>query len=275
MTGSLKQFPGSENNIELLTKYVETYVQWSKVVEQLTDPESGKNIQYRNALKTIDKLNLTTDQIDVCLETPPRSLTRKEAIEKLKINFPDRSSKIDILVKAFDEYRPFRGRLDDPTDLQRMLKGTGILEFRILPTIGHPEVGADEMATYVEALKEKGPRYASGNKYVWCEVENINEWKRDDVFLTPFGNKVYVLASNKENEAMLHGTESQKAWKLEGARPSQDEMGRRAIGFTLDDKGGRLFAEVTGRNLDRPLCILLDGIAISAPLSRREFTKTA
>ncbi|MCX5636299.1 MAG: protein translocase subunit SecD, partial [Planctomycetota bacterium] len=264
LTESLKQFPGSENNLELLTKYVETYAQWSKVVEQLTDPETSRHIQYKNALKTIDKLNLTTDQIDACLETPPKSPGRKEAVEKLKTDFPDRAGKIDNLAVAFDQYHPFRGRLDDPKDLQRMLKGTGILEFRILPTVGHPEVNADEMSGYVEALKERGPKYASDNKYVWCEIENINEWKRSDVFLAPFGNKSYVLASNKENETLLHGTD-QKAWKLEGARPSQDEMGRRAIGFRLDEKGGRLFANVTGKNLDRPLCILLDGTAISAP----------
>jgi len=264
LTESLKQFLGSENNLELLTKYVETYAQWSKVVEQLTDPETSRHIQYKNALKTIDKLNLTTDQIDACLETPPKSPSRKEAVEKLKTDFPDRASKIDNLAAAFDQYHPFRGRLDDPKDLQRMLKGTGILEFRILPTVGHPEVNADEMSGYVEALKERGPKYASDNKYVWCEIENINEWKRSDVFLAPFGNKSYVLASNKENETLLHGID-QKAWKLEGARPSQDEMGRRAIGFRLDEKGGRLFANVTGKNLDRPLCILLDGTAISAP----------
>jgi len=42
-------------------------------------------------------------------------------------------------------------------------------------------------------------------------------------------------------------------------------MGRRAIGFLLDEKGGILFGNVTGENTGRPLCILLDEIAISAP----------
>ena len=150
-------------------------------------------------------------------------------------------------------------------DIQRLVKGAGILEFRILPSQGRPEVNANEIATYVEALKEKGPKYASDDKYVWCEVENINEWKRTDVFVAPSGDNFYVLASNKENEILLHSADGPKAWKLEEARASQDEMGRRAIGFTLDDKGGRLFSKITGDNLDRPLCILLDGIAISAP----------
>jgi SecD/SecF fusion protein len=265
LTDSLKQFPEGEANLELLSKYVETYTQWSKVVEQLTGPETGKNIQYKNAIRTIDKLNLTAEQIDSCLEMPVKSRERKETIEKLKTDFPERAGKIDKVVAAFDLYRPFRGRLDDPKDLQRMLKGSGVLEFRILPILGHPEVNADEMNTYVEALKEKGPKYASDNKYVWCEIETIKEWKLPNSIVSQFGNKSYVLTSNKENEALLHSGESQKAWKLEGARPSHDEMGRRAIGFTLDEKGGGLFANITGKNIDRPLCILLDGIAISAP----------
>jgi SecD/SecF fusion protein len=265
LTESLKQFLGSENNLPLLTKYVETYVQWSKVVEQLTDPETGKNIQYKNALKTIDKLNLTSDQLDYCLEMPLKSPDRRETIEKLKTDFPDRADKINNLIAVFDEYRPFRGRLDDPKDLQRMLKGSGILEFRILPTIGHPQVDADEMKRYIDTLKEKGPRYASDNKYLWCEIENIKEWNLQNSVVAQFGDKSYVLASNRENETLLYNPDKQKAWKLEGARPSQDEMGRRAIGFTLDDKGGSLFFNVTGKNIDRPLCILLDEIAISAP----------
>jgi SecD/SecF fusion protein len=270
---SLKQFLGSENNLEALTKYVQTYTGWSKVVEQLTAPDTGKTIQYKNAIRTIDKLNLTIDQVESCLELPLKSVARKEAIAKLKTDFHDRADRIDKLVAVFDEYLPDKGRLDDPKDLQRMLKGTGVLEFRILPTAGQSEVNTDEMNAYVAALKEKGPKYASDNKYVWCEIESINEWKRNDVFLAPFGNKTYVLASNKENEALLHSTAGQSAWKLEGARPSQDEMGRRAIGFTLDDKGGRLFANITGKNLERPLCILLDGTAISAPTIQAKIRK--
>jgi len=157
-----------------------------------------------------------------------------------------------------------------PQDIQRMLKGAGILEFRILPTQGHPDVDMDQMAGYVERLKEKGPKYASDNNYIWSEIEgNINEWKAADKDGRPsiigkFGEKYYVLASNNPNETMLH-IPSKKRWKLEKANPSTDNMGRRAIGFLLDEKGGELFGSLTGNNIDRPLCILLDTIAISAP----------
>jgi SecD/SecF fusion protein len=261
---ALLSYLGSEGNLDLLTRYVNMYGEWAGVVEQMTNAETGVNVRYKEAKKALDKLNLTEDQLKFCLELPPKSLRRGAAIDELKAGFPDRSEKIDKVVAAFDEYRPFQGRLDDPRDLQRMLKGAGILEFRILPTQGHPEVDADEIAGYVERLKTKGPKYASDNKHIWCEIENIDEWKRNDVFLAQFGDKVYVLASNKKDEAVLHGIEGID-WSLKRAYPTTDQTGRRAIGFTLDDKGGRLFGIVTGRNIDRPLCILLDGVAISAP----------
>jgi SecD/SecF fusion protein len=99
---------------------------------------------------------------------------------------------------------------------------------------------------------------------VWCEIESADNWRMPNSIVAPFGDKHYVLASDRKDETMLRGPE-QGQWKLEKAAPSTDNMGRRAIGFKLDDRGGRLFANVTGKNIGRPLCILLDKIAISAP----------
>jgi SecD/SecF fusion protein len=240
------------------------YAEWAEVVEKLTNAETGINVRYKEAKRALDKLNLTEDELKSCLEMSPKSPKRISAIDELKAEFSDRSEKIDKAVAAFDEYRPFQGRLDDPRDLQRMLKGAGILEFRILPTRGHAEVDADEMANYVERLKTKGPKYASDNKNIWCEIEDIKEFKRNDAFIAQFGDKFYVLASNKKGETFLHGVEG-KDWTLKRAYPTTDQTGRRAIGFTFDERGGRLFGKVTGENIDRPLCILLDGVAISAP----------
>ena len=264
---SLREFTDANDSLDLLAGYVKTYTEWSKVVNQLTDPNT--NTKYKEAIRAIDQLNLTTEELNICLEMPTKSSRRKEEIAKLKTDFPDRVDEINNVVAAFDEYLPFRGRLDDPKDLQRMLKGAGILEYRVLPTQRHPDVDMDQMAGYVERLKEKGPKYASDNQYVWCEIENIEEWRAIDKEDRPsivgqFGDKYYVLAGNKANETMLHSPGTRQ-WKLERANPTTDQMGRRAIGFKLDARGEKLFANVTGQNVGKPLCILLDAIAISAP----------
>jgi len=260
----LAEFTQAEANIDLLTKYVAIYRQWADTVAQLTDPENGLNEKYDEAVRSIDKLNISRDQIQFILELPEDSARHREMITQLKDNFPDRADKIDAVLNAYREYQPFKGRLDDPKDLQRMLKGAGILEFRILPTRTDPQMDADQIRRYVETLKEKGPKYASDEKHVWCEIENFNEWKSLDSFVATFGDKHYVLASNKPGDVILHAT-GEKAWKLENAYPTQDQMGRRAIGFRNDQRGSKLFYQVTNKNIGRPLCILLDGLAISAP----------
>jgi len=266
---ALADFLGSEENLELLAGYVTDYAEWAKVTEQMLTPETGEKAQYTNAKKALDKLNLTEDQINFCLEMPAESPRRIEAIENFKTEFADRAELIDNLVAAYDKYVPYKGRLDDPKDLQRMLKGAGILEFRILPTVGQPETDSDQMARYVERLREKGPKYASDNKFVWCEIENPEQWRAADAenrptFAAQFGDKFYVLASNQKDGVMLHSS-AEMSWKLTSSRPTQDQNGRRAIAFTLDERGGQLFSRLSGDNIGRPLCILLDGIAISAP----------
>ena len=258
------------NSINTLTKYVQTYSQWNKTIDDLTDPNTGKNPRYREAIKSINKLNLTMDQMNFVLEMPSKSTKRREGIKNIKAEFPDRKDEIEELRRVFDEYRPFQGRLDDPKDLQRMLKGAGILEFRLLPTQGHEKVDMELMKNYIETLK-KGPKYSSDKNYVWCEIEKIEEWQARDEQGRPcivgqFGDKYYVLASNKPAETILHGSDK-RDWKLEKAYPTQDRAGLRAIGFLLDEKGGKLFWNITDENVGfhRPLCILLDGVAISAP----------
>ena len=269
LTASLKEFAEPNEHVEMLGNYVKKYSDWAEVVNQLTAEEFVE--KYESAKNALDKLNLTEDQIDFCLDMPAKSGERRAEIARLKTEFADREDKIEAVVKAFEEYRPFRGRLDDPKDLQRMLKGAGILEFRILPTADHPEIDVDELNRQAELLKTKGPKFASNaskGKYIWCEteIEDIKEWKVPNTAVAPFGEKFFVLASDQKNESLLHSKEEgPKAWKLEMAFPSTDNMGARAIGFTLNDKGGLLFGSITGKNVDRPLCILLDGIAISAP----------
>jgi SecD/SecF fusion protein len=249
LAASLKEFTDSNEHVEMLGEYVRKYSNWAEVVNKLTDEEFVK--KYESAKTALDKLNLSEDQI-----------------KKYITEFSDREEKIRAVVAAFDEYRPFKGRLDDPKDLQRMLKGAGILEFRILPTGDDPDIDVDEINRQAELLKTKGPKFASNaskGKYVWCEIEDNEEWKTPRSIRAQFGEKYFVLASDQASESLLHKTEGPKAWKLERSFPSNDEMGRRAIGFSLNDKGGILFGKLTGNNVDRPLCILLDGVAISAP----------
>ena len=120
---AILDYLGSDGNLDLLTRYTEIYAKWADVADRLTTPKTGVNSQYEEAKQTLHKLNLSNDQVTSALEAgSPGSAKSKRAVEALKSEFPELKDKIDKVAKAYNAYFPFRGRLDDPSDLQRMLK---------------------------------------------------------------------------------------------------------------------------------------------------------
>lgn len=249
---------------QLIEEFIAVHAKWAEAANQLADPETGLNLKYAQTEAALRDFNLSTTTLTDILNMPEKSSNRKKLLEEMKTTFPEKAGNLDNLVKVFEKYRPVKGRIDGPEDVKRMLKGAGVLEWRILPIPGDGKTNQDEMLVYLEALKTKGPKQASDSKYIWFEIENIEEWKSTNSIVGMFAEKYYVLASNQKNESM-HKTTGKKPWKLTKAYPAADQIGRRAIGFTLNEVGGTLFRKLTKANLQRPLCIILDGTAISAP----------
>ena len=53
--------------------------------------------------------------------------------------------------------------------------------------------------------------------------------------------------------------------QISAANPAQDSKGGRAIGFSLHDKGSKLFADYTSKHVGEFFAIVLDGTVVSAP----------
>ena len=243
---------GNKPAEKLAAEYVEMYSDRAPVINELARPETGLNAKYSTATQKLQDINLSIAQLTDTLELAETSTKRQELLDQFKTSFPDRSDNIDKVIAAFKEYRKVGGRLDDPEDIKRMLKGAGVLEFRILPTTGthRPE----ELEAYVEALKTKGPKQASDSRFIWVEIEdpeNFSAGNRDIGLpaIGQFGEKFYVLASDQPNETMLHTT-GEKEWKLKKAYPTTDQNGRRAIGFNHDEVAAKLFWQLTNSNID-------------------------
>ncbi|MGB8225732.1 MAG: protein translocase subunit SecD [Sedimentisphaerales bacterium] len=266
---NIKKVNIEQSKRQQFEQYLQIHQKWSQVVNELTKPEMGLNAVYRQAEIKLRDFNLNIEALTKVLEMPAKSIKRTEMIQQFKDSFPSKAEQIDNLVKVFEEYRPSRGRIDGPEDVKRMLKGTGVLEFRILPKFNDSRTNKEEMLAYQEALKTKGPKLASDSEYIWVQIENIedNTWRtseRNQIVLGMFADKYYVLTSNQKGECLLKNT-GKKPWKLEKAGTTADEMGKRAISFMFDEVGASLFYDVTSNNLQRPLCIILDDMAISAP----------
>lgn len=247
--------------ISLINQYIELFNKWKPVVNELTEA-GGLNAQWKTAVNDLQNLNLSVDLIREVLELPPNSMARAEKLAEFRTKFSDRTAKIDAVVSTYETYQEVGGQLDDPEDLKRMLKGSGVLEFRILPTADGAD--ADELRAYREALTARGPKGASDSRYIWCEIEEPDTWPSGLGITGGFGEKRYVLCSNKDSETLLHGGDKQ--WKLKKAYPDYDRQGRRAIGFTFDDVAATKFFRITSEHAGKPLGILLDDQVISAPV---------
>ncbi|MBN2563044.1 MAG: protein translocase subunit SecD [Phycisphaerae bacterium] len=226
--------------------------------------------------------NLDIGRLQAVLDTKPGDEAREAKLKALTADYPSLASMIDDLSEQNDELRLKRrgeGRLEDPADLQRLLKGAGVLEFRILPDArGDPA----QFDSYREDLTTRGPRPRPGEEtYQWFEIEDpvyflardedekhlAREWdkiKRSSQHVVErFGDKYYVLAHIGEAYALTHRP-GESDWSLRAARFTRDQNGRPAIGFSLDERGGSRFVVLTRQNKGRQLCIFLDDQAISS-----------
>ncbi len=60
--------------------------------------------------------------------------------------------------------------------------------------------------------------------------------------------------------------------EIASATLGTDEVGRRAVDFTLKSEGARLFADYTSKNVGKRFAIVLDNVVISAPVIRSPIT---
>ncbi|HWP64067.1 MAG TPA: protein translocase subunit SecD [Candidatus Binatia bacterium] len=60
--------------------------------------------------------------------------------------------------------------------------------------------------------------------------------------------------------------------EIASASLGTDQVGQRAVDFTLKSEGARLFAEYTSKNVGRQFAIVLDNVVISAPVIRQPIT---
>jgi SecD/SecF fusion protein len=180
-------------------------------------------------------------------------------------------------IAAHEAWQARRAYLEGPADLRRLLRGAGVLEWRILaePSPDNPT----KYDRYREQLEERGPRADPDDPYQWFPIDNpmafLNKespaelaafdprsaalWvveKRDEVW--------YVLARRGPEYEMLAPRGTGPRWRLKSARSSRDQAGRPSVIFSLDPVGASLFGPLTGNNLEKQLCIFVDDVAYSS-----------
>ncbi|GAB4555694.1 MAG: hypothetical protein Tsb0013_18480 [Phycisphaerales bacterium] len=190
----------------------------------------------------------------------------------------------DSIVATHDEYLENRTGLDDPDDLERLLSGSGVLEFRITAT--QAEVAGNEQE-WRRQLREEGPNAVEMDGFVWSPINKVLDWVNQDagnlraiqedaptyfrdnygiiVEERPEDGQFYVLLNDSSGMRL---TQQEGDWSLAKSFTSQDQLGRPAIGFRMDARGADRLGALTGANVGRNMAILLDGRVYTAPRLR-------
>ena len=241
--------------------------------------EAAALIKYDELKSKPGETNLSAEQLEATLPLPTaapndaraaaQNKQRQQQFEQLKARFaafPERLEAIEAYRKAYGDFNAVRQQLDDASDLKRLLKGAGVLEFHILavPPIGggKSNIGLDEYQQWVDRLQKDGPRTRAGDRLRWFEVHNPEQFKGH--MTHPYGGVPYVLGWITP-EKSLDNREGRARWKLERAFRTTGQFNEAVVGFAFDAQGGQYFGELTGNNLQEPLAIVLDGRVISAP----------
>lgn len=214
---------------------------------------------------------------DGSAETGPSP--RDLEVQALQAQLPDFAEEIAALAKSSSEYAGQVSGYDDPEDLKRLLRGAGVLEFRIAVSAAGPEgVNPDELR---KQLSERGPAGTDSPVARWFPINDPKQWGDSPEQIEAFlADPVSYLRSRDmvgakydgQPYALLYTTDAMsldhlggRQWSMKAVFPSQDPLGRTCVAFQLDPSGGILMGKLTGANIGRPMGIVLDGQLFSAP----------
>jgi len=256
-------------------------------VQAATDQADNAEAEYRSAVKALFDTNVDVERLGQALglyvarretrfvsksELAGRRKAFDEQLAALCQAHPSRAEQIRAVSKAYIDWSEKRTGLDDPADLKRLVARMGVLEFRIAPTLPGsdrgPAITKAEYDRYVDELAEKGPLpgRSRGDRYQWFEIHGKTERFSTNLVRGKHAGKQYLLLHNADGYTMLHDP-TKRAWSLR-ARPARDDLGRPAVGFTLDAAGPSKMGTLTSAHKGHFMAILLDNQVYSAPVLR-------
>jgi protein-export membrane protein SecD len=142
--------------------------------------------------------------------------------------------------------------IKDPQSAKNLIGKTALLEFRIVNK-------SDQAGKVLDLISEKGitPAQYRENPEAYPGITAIMP-EDASVFESKESNTYYVL-----DKALLTGAALTNA-KVEFG----GQFGQPIVSIEFNKDGGRIFADITDRNRERNLAIVLDGIVQSAPVIR-------
>ncbi len=222
---------------------------------------------YQSTLQKILAFNVNVQHLANLLSATygRKNPQAQAALLNLLKRHSDRAALIQHIQAAYAQVRQHSAGLDSPAELERMLRGAGVLDFRITVNPQNPEA-----QRALAQLATKGPH----NGYTppgtaWFEVDPRDGTdilrSRELYVVGQYEGQHYILLYTNTARSLTHGT-SRAHWQVNNARLQTDpQTGGLAVGFNLDAIGADYMRQLTSHNIHRDMAILLDNKAITAP----------
>ncbi len=209
---------------------------------------------------------------------------QKQGLERLLATHPDAKAQIDRVISVHDAFMDERTTLDDPQDLVKLLKGAGVLTFRI--TVDPQSEGSANThpneADLREQLRARGPKNVKSTDARWYKLNKLESWyenvsglKAIESFpaqyfanrgyvVEPFDGEYYMLAWDISR---LRLTPAEGDWAVAAARQTVDELNKPAIAFEMNPRGGALLGNLTlePSKIKSKMAVMLDDEIYTAP----------
>jgi len=204
-----------------------------------------------------------------------RDSPRAAALKAIEERYPDQKGKVEQVVAAWGDYQTKRRSLDDPEDIVRILRGAGVLNFRIAVQPGEYQQEGDLRSS----LREKGPTATPpASEARWYKVNKLENWvetveQLDDLRKAPalyfsgrglvadeYKGQPFILLWDRPGSRLLESD-----GQVSGGSQGADQLGRPAIDFTMDPIGADRLGDLTGRNVGKQMAVLLDDEVYTAP----------
>ncbi len=249
----------------------------AKKAYSLAEADALKTNSFRPSLLTrvCDLPSETLSEKDVAEGKQTR---RQKALADLKSEYPARAQALDQAMVAYGAYEKVKGALETPEDLDRLIQGSGRVEFRIAPRRHDEDLG--DPTYYIQKLRDRGPRAFGTDKYIWCEVDSLEQYLDiNDGKNLKNGKNEHLESLAKKLELPLEGLTADRVLReltqqLEDStdpNPAKAAAARQKIERITDDLGviaqvygGKIFVLV-GNDITRNAMTADQGWALKNP----------
>jgi SecD/SecF fusion protein len=272
-------------------------------VEQdtLLTAATDADISAENARDAVLRATVPPEEIRRALRLPAESPTlfdsktrtsvqfpspREEALNRIRAAHPEGKDQLDTVLAKYEAYTAKRKTLDDPQDLVRLMRASGVLSFRITVSPGFNP--AEEMRLRQE-LRERGPQNVRSSDMHWYKLNSLDKWHNNDLQTAErmradprsfFSDMGYIVDEYDGEYYMLcwdtattRLTQNEGAWGVSRSYESRDEFGKPSIAFQMNPRGGALLGELTKSHIGQQMAVMLDDQVYTAPNLRSAISR--